>query len=645
MTALSSDSTLSAEQSAVYDYVVVGSGAGGGTVASRLALAGHSVLVLEAGGDALAEECCNEEGSRLPDDYQVPCFHAFSTENPRMKWDFFVRHYSDSKQQERDPKYYREFEGRAVDGVLYPRAGTLGGCTAHNAMLTVYPHNEDWDNLARLTGDPSWGAVNMRQYFERLENCHYRPLYRWLHKLFGFNPTRHGFSGWLSTQKALPTSALEDKELVQSIKKSAISAFLEIGEPFKGLRWTAQSQFDPNDWRLTRENAVGVHLLPLATGRRARVGTREFLIDTAKKHPDRLKIELDALATKILFNQAKEAVRVEYLKGRKLYRAHSQPSTEAGELRVVRASREVILCGGAFNTPQLLMLSGIGPQEELQRCKIPVLVPLEGVGRNLQDRYEVGVVSRMKDNWGVLKGAEFAKGDPVYQQWLTRRRGIYTTNGGLLGISKKSSPGRDLPDLFMFALVGLFRGYFPGYSKLLLNNANYLTWTVLKAHTVNTAGRVTLRSRDPRDVPDINFHYFEEGTDTTHQDLESVVDGIQFARKMTARLGHLIEREELPGPAVQSREELRKFVRDNAWGHHASCTCPIGDPANGGVVNRDLEVHGVKRLRAVDASVFPRIPGFFIATSIYMLGEKASDLISAAAERRPRAAEQFAKTA
>jgi choline dehydrogenase len=625
---------VSGEAYGGYDYVVVGSGAGGGTLASRLALAGHTVLVLEAGGDALAEEPCTEEGSRLPGDYQVPCFHAFSSENPRMKWDFFVRHYADLEQQARDPKFIREFEGKAVDGVLYPRAGTLGGCTAHNALITVYPHNDDWDRLAQLTGDSSWSAANMRQYFERLENCNYRPAYRWLDKIFGFNPTRHGFSGWLSTEKALPLSALEDRPLFRSIKASALSAFAEIGEPLRDFRWTVQSQFDPNDWRLTCGNAVGVHLLPLATQRHARVGTREFLIETARKHPDRLTIELDALATRVLFNGAKEAVGVEYRKGRKLYRAHSQPSTEAGEPRVARASREVILCGGAFNTPQLLMLSGIGPRDQLTRHEIPIVSPVEGVGRNLQDRYEVGVVSRMRDSWKILKGAEFSNADPIYQQWLTRRRGIYTTNGGLLGISKRSSPDRDLPDLFMFALVGLFRGYFPGYSKLLVNNPNYLTWTVLKAHTVNTAGRVTLRSSDPRDVPDINFHYFDEGTDKAQQDLESVVDGVKFVRKMTDRLGHLIECEELPGRDVQSREELRQFIRDNAWGHHACCTCPIGDPNNGGVVNGDLEVHGVKRLRLVDASVFPRIPGFFIATPIYMLAEKASDLISAAAKRR-----------
>jgi len=101
-----------------YEYVVVGSGAGGGTLAARLALAGRKVLLLEAGSDALDEEFCKDEHGRLPFDYQVPCFHAFSTENPRMRWDFFVRHYGDDQQQQRDPKYYREHGGVPVDGVL-----------------------------------------------------------------------------------------------------------------------------------------------------------------------------------------------------------------------------------------------------------------------------------------------------------------------------------------------------------------------------------------------------------------------------------------------------------------------------------------------------------------------------------------------
>ena len=127
------------------EYVVVGSGAGGGTVAARLAEAGKDVVLLEAGSDAI------QTGNRMPEDYEVPVFHAISTENAAMKWDFFVRHYANLAQQQRDDKFVRE-----RDGVLYPRAGTLGGCTAHNAMIMVYPHNADWEYIASLTGDPSW---------------------------------------------------------------------------------------------------------------------------------------------------------------------------------------------------------------------------------------------------------------------------------------------------------------------------------------------------------------------------------------------------------------------------------------------------------------------------------------------------------
>src|SRR5215472_2660262 len=121
---VSSDTTKRAD----CEYIVVGSGAGGGTLAARLAEAGRKVLLLEAGGDAV-----KLTGKRLPEDYQVPAFHAFASENDALKWDFFVRHYGDRSLQERDPKYCAEIDGKPVDGVLYPRAGTLGGCTAHNA--------------------------------------------------------------------------------------------------------------------------------------------------------------------------------------------------------------------------------------------------------------------------------------------------------------------------------------------------------------------------------------------------------------------------------------------------------------------------------------------------------------------------------
>lgn len=617
------------------EYVVVGSGAGGGTLAARLAEEGRRVVLLEAGGDPRllqGADAADPMGNRLPEDYDVPCFHAMSTENAAMKWDFFVRHYASQEQQQRDPKYRAEWDGKPVNGVLYPRAGTLGGCTAHNAMVLIYPHNADWDGIAEITGDPSWGAEPMRSYFEKLENCRHRlPVYRWLSKR-GINLTRHGFNGWLQTEKAIPRSALEDKELMDVLLDSFKVAFRASAALIDRDVWTLQGQADPNDWRLVRDNATGVCYTPLTTRGHQRMGTRERVLEVAQKHPDRLKIVLNALATRVLFDGNNRAAGVEYLQGERLYRAAAKPNPESGERREVRASREVILSGGAFNTPQLLMLSGIGPRQELERHGIPVRVDLPGVGRNLQDRYEVGVVNRMKKDWGMLKGAKFAKGDPQYEEWASSRSGVYATNGSMLAAIKRSTAGQPLPDLFCFALVGLFKGYFPNYSKLIPEHPDYLTWAILKAHTLNRAGKVTLRSADPREVPEINFHYFEEGSDECGDDLDAVVEGIKFVRTMTAQLKKkkLIAEEELPGESVQSDDDLRTFVRDHAWGHHASCTCPIGPKDQGGVLSSDFRVHGTSGLRAVDASVFPHIPGFFIASAVYMIGEKAADVILAA---------------
>jgi choline dehydrogenase len=279
------------------------------------------------------------------------------------------------------------------------------------------------------------------------------------------------------------------------------------------------------------------------------------------------------------------------------------------------------------------MLSGIGPKKELEQLGIPVIVDLPGVGENLQDRYEVGVVTEFPNAFELLKGATFQPPvpgdpeDPFFKTWLTGK-GLYASNGTLIGVVKRSSRGMKEPDLYIFGLPGFFQGYEPGYSNEFVKFGNRFTWAILKAYTNNTAGKVSLISADPAIRPRIDFHYFSEGTDSTGADLEAVVNGVEFVRAMNKCLGGPEIAELVPGPRGDTPERLRQFIRDEAWGHHASCTARMGadgDPM--AVLDSRFRVRGVQGLRVVDASVFPRIPGFFIVSSIYMISEKAFDVI------------------
>ncbi len=594
-----------------FEYIVVGSGAGGGPLAANLARQGHSVLLLEAG---------KETGGKT--ESQVPAFHPTATETPDLAWWYFVDHYSDKNRAQQDTKI-------TPDGILYPRGGTLGGSTAVNALITVAPKNSDWDGIASLTGDDSWRATNMHRYYDTV--------------------TR-----WLSTERPdIPTDALLDKSLMSILTGAfKVAGEMGLGGP-NGLSNDPISNVFTIFGFLKRDinretmagRAQGVFQFPVASKNHVRNGTREYLLSTvrdSRRFP--LRIKTQALVTKVNFADAPDdngnwkAIGVEFLDGASLYSADLTSGQGASEPKTIRvkASREVILSAGAFNTPQLLMLSGIGDRAELAQHGIATKVDLPGVGKNLQDRYEVGVVTEVSKDFRALERCNWNgdETDPCFRDWQ-RGRGAYTSNGGAVTILAKSSPTKPEADLHIFGIPGTFKGYKPGYSVEANADKKHFTWLILKGHTDNRGGTVKLRSANPRERPQINFHYFDDGDVDAGQDvndLTAVVNGVEIVRKIARRSDDLdlftSHKEVWPGPAASDRTKVGDWIKKEAWGHHASCSAPIGadgDPK--AVLDSKFRVRGTAGLRVVDASVFPRIPGTFIVLPIYMVSEKATDTI------------------
>lgn len=187
------------------------------------------------------------------------------------------------------------------------------------------------------------------------------------------------------------------------------------------------------------------------------------------------------------------------------------------------------------------------------------------------------------------------------------------------------------PDTMLFSGPFAFTGYFPGFSKAALSPDNSWTWDVLKIGSRNAAtGTVKLRSKDPRDVPDIDFRYFQEGGD---KDLKAMYEGVELARKINSGIDGFAE--SVPGPDVTTEEQVKERIRGEAFGHHATSTVAIGaDDDAMACLDSEFRVRGVDGLRVVDGSVFPRVPGSFPTLAIYILAEKATDLILAEASKQ-----------
>ena len=639
--ASSLDSIQFSNQGEIYEYIVVGSGAGGGPLAARLAQAGYSVLLLEAGG--------SDVGQFSP----VPALQGRAADDPTINWNFFVKRYDDEKLDSENSKWQK---GR---GVYYPRASVLGGCTTVNALIHLYPDAADWDHLADLTQDPSWSAKPMWDHFQNIKTNVLRdqggkPAEDQLRALVA-----HWFScttqqGWLNVQQAPVQLLLQEKAKV--LRRFVEGAALTEGLGNDILELITNIQLDPNISAFSTNNrANGLYSIPTNVSGGKRVGVHEYLKTTALRYPHLLRIHTNTLCSRLLIETEqgrKKVVGVECAQGSHLYQASANPNKiDLGSMsfKKLRATREVIVAGGAFNSPQLLMLSGIGPEAHLRQHKIAVQVPLEGVGRNLQDRYEVTVVAKLKEDVELIKGCNFGLDhDPCLADWKDNPEGhVYSTNGVTISLSTRSGENRKNlpPDLNIFGVPGSFRGYYPMWSKESYTGSDHFTWAVLKGHTNNVLepkdprnadAYVRLRSGDFRDTPEINFRYFWKNEGPEGNDLDSVLAGVKKARMINKNTpGNMIAEEVYPGRKVQTDDQIRSWIKKESWGHHASCTNKIGpaeDPT--AVLDSNFKVHGVEGLRVVDASAFPKIPGLFLVVPTMIISEKAAQAIIADARKK-----------
>ncbi|KAJ2997752.1 hypothetical protein NUW58_g557 [Xylaria curta] len=351
--------------------------------------------------------------------------------------------------------------------------------------------------------------------------------------------------------------------------------------------------------------------------------------DGSQKYP--LTVSLHSLATRVLVKtrgpgSKPKAAGVEYLTGEGLYGADKRyDSSQKVVIETVKATREVIVSGGAFNTPQILKLSGIGPRDELEALGIPVYVDLPAV---------VGYSSYTDEattDWGAVNPTSrctfaFEGEDLRFQEWLISGTGPYAEAGGPYQMLFHSSVSETQnSDIVAFGGTGfIFRGLWPGYSNVTYPGTAFF-WSVMTMQTRNRAGKVTLRSTDPRDPPQFDFNWFEEGGS---EDLLAITEAIEFAMSVLNMTGKPYA--PLTPPEPEPGIDISQALRDYIYSHHTQGSCQIGPAGNVNYcVDSNFKVNGIDGLRVVDASVFPVNPGGFPNLPTYMISQKAFKAITA----------------
>ncbi|KXN68817.1 alcohol oxidase [Conidiobolus coronatus NRRL 28638] len=570
--------------SGVFDYIVVGAGPAGSMTALELARHGFSTLLIDAGSKVTNTNIT------------TPGLAIRTLEDESLAWDFRVDYMN-------QPHHKRQ-------NVLYPRASGIGGCTNHNAMANIYPRFQSFQKLVEITGDQSWSEATFRKYFESIKLTSPAPINLKFDRRF-LPLTTDKFTG----MKPDPKSSYIVNAIGESIGHDT------KGENINELNAIGNSNNETESQYLFPSNIDRTVKSPI------RRGIFRAVIDEIAKNP-KLTVWTDSLVTKIIL-EGNSAIGVEYMSGKYLYRASAiarRESKPSPLIKKVFANKEVIVSGGAFNTPQIMMLSGIGDFKELRRLGIKPKVNLPGVGKNLRDHQELSLVYELNSDWTGIENCYFktANNDSCWQQYQNGT-GAYTVGGPLHLQMLKSNPKLTYTDTWYYSNLGRFTGFFDDTVEVGIKSKRHISYVVLNPYSNSNKGFVTLKTRDPRDVPYINILQYDDSTNS--QDLQKMLYGFNQARK-ALQIFNPIGAEIIPGKNVQTEEEIKNFILNNTFSHHACCSMKIGkDDDELAVLDNEFRVRGVENLRVVDQSVLPETIGDFPALFTSLLGLKAAEAI------------------
>jgi choline dehydrogenase len=444
----------------------------------------------------------------------------------------------------------------------WPRGKVLGGSSSINAMVYIRGNRRDYDHWAEL-GNPGWSFSEVLPYFKKAENQERGAS------------EHHGVGGPLN---------VSDLRTVNPMSHAFVQAGKEIGLPLN------------EDFNGPEQDGVGYYQVTQRQGRRH--STAVGYIHPILTRPN-LTLQTHAHVTNLLF----EGTRVVGV----TYEQNGQPQK-------VNTNREVILCGGSINSPQLLMLSGIGPADHIKALGIEVVADLAGVGQNLQDHLGVDLHYSSTQPVSLLSVAT----KEAIQEYAESATGPLSSNYAEAGAFVRTCSDLPMPDiqyLFCPILITLSGGTFPR-----IHGFNIMMG-ILRPQS---RGSISLRSTDPFESPIIQPDYL-----TNEADIQALIAGLKLARRLggAEAFAPFREVETLPGPQIQSDEDWREFIYTASGTlFHPVGTCKMGsDPL--AVVDAQLRVHGVEGLRVVDASIMPTIVSGNTNAPTIMIAEKAADMI------------------